>query len=213
VKLNDAWAVRGITGWTKMVFVYLAWRQHEQNYAEVSIGRIAADLGTAGSTVCRALAELDRSKLVSRASSGGRTVTRYTVNCSAAQQLTVAPGNTKDIRPREGSANATVGGKRQLDMARAAIRRKQVRETFLALCEMYEPEVIITVSMLARELGARPSQTRTDMQYLIKHRDVPFDILPRFGNAKPNHKRIAQLKAAKAAAEQENVVLFARGSR
>lgn len=211
--LNDAWAVRGLSGWAKVVFVYLAWRQHDRPYAEVSLDRMADDLGAAKTTICRAIAELERFDVVIRRSSGGRTVTRYTVNCSVAQQLTVAQGNTKDIRHREEGANATVGGKRHLDMARAAIRRKQVRETFIALCGYYETDVKITVPMLARELGARPSQTRTDMNYLIKNRDIPFDMIGRFGASKPNHKRIAQAKAARAAAESENIVLFARGPR
>jgi hypothetical protein len=197
-----------LKGAIKGVWLVLAFRAGEKEKCWPSLDTIALESGYSRRTVCTAIEELERLRLIVRdASIGGQQTTRYIINCEAASQLAVNSLHTKEKTEEDThTARFTAEASRELKGARAAIRRAQVRETFVALCGVYPEDVKITVPMLARELGARQPQVRTDMQYLIKHRDVPFDHLVRFGAAKPNPKNFRRVG-------RENVVLFARGSR
>jgi hypothetical protein len=218
VKFNDVWAAR-VKGPAKVVLLCIAWRQNGNSEVRLPLSVICADTGLGKSTVCRALTQLEMDGRLFRKSSGGRAQSVYSVNIpQLSQSGTQTPFASQSGTPveRGDSVLSTEGrkpetAKSRLEPAQRAIRRRGVLNTFIDLCEMYETDVKITVSMLAREMGSRPAQVRADINYLIKNRDIPFDQIERFGNAKPNHRAIARVCAERAAFKRAKVATFERG--
>lgn len=186
-----------LRGALKSVWNVLVWHAGQRNECWPALDTIAMEAGLARSTTCSALTELERIGLISRDSPAGGKSTRYFIHCSAAEQLTVRHSDTKE-RERNSSDSAlrTVEAQRRLEVARRARRRHDVKDAFLRLCAVLPPEGMITVPMLARELGARQPQVRADMKYLIDNHDLPFDLLGRFVRSKPNPKNFAKREAA-----------------
>jgi DNA-binding transcriptional MocR family regulator len=174
-----------IKGWAKATWNIVSWHAGEKDKCWPSLETLAMEVGCCRATLCAALSELERLKLITRSSSGGGKSTTYYVHCSAAQQFTVQELNTKEREAKEGDIRSPDHpSKTELDKARTRIRRASVKSTFLAFCEMYPEGVTITVPMLAKELGMRPAQLRSDMLYIIRNLDVPLDKAVRFGTAK-----------------------------
>lgn len=188
MRMSDGISVP-LKGWAKAVWNVLVWRSSEKDVCWPSLERLAFEAGCSVKTVCTVMDELEQKGFISRERSTGRLSTRYTLNCERASQLTVNVLHTKE-RDISDAAIRRRGPSEPLEIAKLVLRRSQVRNTFIALCSTYLEDVPITVPMIARELGMKPSTVRTDMASLLRNRDIPEDFAVRFGRVKrrrPKH--------------------------
>jgi DNA-binding transcriptional regulator YhcF (GntR family) len=186
-----------LKGALKAVWLVIAYRAGQTDECWPSLDTIAEEAGVSRNTVCTQMVELERLGLVNRDSPAGGTSTRYHINCHAALQLTVTSRDTKERqKDKHTDDRITVEARRQLKGAQATTRRARTKEAFYELIGVSPADAKITVPMIARHMGSRQPQVRTDMNYLVKNRDIPFDLLARFGTTKPNPRNFGKNQAA-----------------
>jgi DNA-binding MarR family transcriptional regulator len=186
-----------LKGAQKAVWLVIAYRAAITDQCWPGLETIAEEAGVTVQTVCRAVLELERVGLISRSSPAGGTSTRYFVHSNVALELTLTSRETKERERNKGECvDVNHAARKELELARSVSRRNGVKDAFYRLVAALPESAVITVPALARELGSRQSQVRSDMNYLIKHRDIPFDILGRFGRSKPNPKNFGRDKQA-----------------
>lgn len=180
------------TGSYKAVWLVLVIRANVKGECWPSIERISRDASVSKATVYRALAEFERLGLVRKKKRPNVTTVYVLQNFRISQQ-----GSHRETqRKREPIMDVSSAAKRDMDRARAHLRRSQVKSTFLAFCVLHEPGEIINAPMLSRELGIPVSKVKSDMLALIKNLDIPVEEAMRFGNHKRKPWHAGRLKNA-----------------
>jgi hypothetical protein len=179
-----------LRGPAKAVWIALVFRANSKNECWPSLDRIVLDVGLGKSTVCRALDELETLGLIfRRRSEGGRTSSRYGINCARAGQLTVPERDTKYNGKKESDVDVEMSRtQRELRDVNKSLklqrRKTQVRDAYLAACAILGPGQYVTIPALAHDLGMPAAQVRSALMAVFKTiNEVPIDLQMRLRRA------------------------------